>query len=377
MERGELGYWVGFNIASGIGPVRFRQLRLHFGSLVEAWNAPPEELRRAGLAGRAIQGIITAREKLSLEEELEKVERAGARVITWEDQEYPPRLKHIQRPPPVLYVRGELLPDDEWSVAVVGTRSRTDYGREVTWRLVQGLVKSELTIVSGLARGIDSIGHQAALAAGGRTVAVLGSGVDVIYPREHTKLAEEIVQSGAVISECPVGTAPEARNFPARNRIISGMSLGTLVVEAPRGSGALITARWALEQGREVFAVPGSIFHPGSFGTNELIMGGGAKLVLSVRDILEELGPEVMLGAVREEEAPPVGQMALPQTGEREDDLLKHISYAEPQHIDDIGRASGLSIAEVSGLLTLLELKGLVRQVGPMRYVRGQVVVVE
>jgi len=377
MEREELGYWVGFNIASGIGPVRFRQLKLYFGSLAEAWNAPSEELRRAGLDGRAIQGLIAAREKLSLEEELEKIERAGARAITWEDQEYPPRLKHIQRPPPVLYVRGRLLPEDEWSVAVVGTRNHSDYGQEATWRLVQGLVKSELTIVSGLARGIDSIGHQAALRAGGRTVAVLGSGVDVIYPREHTKLAGEIAQSGAVISECPMGTAPEARNFPARNRIISGMSLGALVVEAPRGSGALITARLALEQGREVFAVPGSIFHPGSFGTNELIMGGGAKLVLSVRDILEELAPEVMLGMEREEEAPPVGQIVLPQTSEREDDLLKHISHAQPQHIDDIGRASGLSMPEVLGLLTILELKQLVREVGPKRYVRAQAVVAE
>ena len=359
MDRDELAYWVGFNVVSGIGPVRFRALRRHFPDLREAWEAEHGELRRAGLDQRAIASLLRARETLSLEEELDKIQRAGARAITWEDEEYPPRLQHIYAPPPVLYIKGRLRPEDEWALAVVGTRRPTPYGRAATRRLVESLARHGIAVVSGLAWGIDTEGHSAALSAGGRTIAVLGSGIDVIYPSEHRHIAERIVEHGAVISECPMGTAPAGKNFPARNRIISGMSLGTLVVEAPRGSGALITAQYALQQGREVFAVPGSIFNPASDGTNRLIQNG-AKLVLSIEDILEELNLVAMTAAEEVRKVVPAS--------EEEALLLEHLSI-EPVHIDEMSRASGMAAAQVSSTLTLMELKGLVREVGGMCYV--------
>jgi len=360
MDRDELGCWVGFNIVSGIGPLRFRALQQRFPSLRAAWEAPPEELKQAGLDQRAIANLQRAKDKLNLEEELERVERAEARVITWEDKEYPPQLEHIYAPPPILYIRGEIRPQDEWAVAVVGTRRPTAYGRAATQRLVQALVRHGLTIVSGLARGIDTEAHLACLEAGGRTIAVLGSGIDVIYPSEHRHIAARIAENGAIITECPVGTAPAGKNFPVRNRIISGMSLGTLITEAPERSGALITAGYALEEGREVFAVPGSIFSPQSFETNRLIQRG-AKLVATVEDILEELNLAAMA-------APEEMREVVPASGGMEEALLRHLS-GEPRHIDEVSRASGLAAAQVTGTLTLLELKGLVRQVGSMRYV--------
>lgn len=364
----ELAYWIGFNIVSGVGPVRFRALQRHFGDLKSAWEAGAEELQRAGLDRRTIANLLAAREKISLAEEVEKVTRMGARAITWDDDEYPPRLRHISRPPPVLYMKGEMLPEDEWALAVVGTRRATAYGVEATRRLAGGVARSGLSIVSGLARGIDSQAHIAALEAGGRTIAVLGSGIDVIYPWENRRLARRIVEQGAIITECPVGTAPEGRNFPPRNRIISGISLGALIAEAPRSSGALITAHHALDQGREVFAVPGSIFRGTSTGTNELIQRGEAKLVLSVGDILEELNPSVLLGTVEEREE---AREIVPES-EVELTLLGNLSAEEPTHIDEIGRASGLAIAEVTSTLTMMELKGFVRQIGNMRYILTQ-----
>jgi DNA processing protein len=352
-------YWVGFNIVRGIGPMKFRALLDHFGNLEEAWYADAQELKEAGLDQRAIENLMAVRSKISLDEEMERIERQGARVLTWDDPAYPPRLLNIYNPPPVLYVKGEILAQDQWAVAVVGTRGATVYGKEAARQIAGDLARNRITIVSGLARGIDSEAHRAALDAGGRTIAVLGSGVDIIYPTESRKLAQAIAEQGALVSEYALGTPPEASNFPPRNRIISGLSLGVVIVEAGERSGALITADFALEQGREVFAVPGDIFRKKSMGTNKLIQQG-AKAVLSVEDILEELNLTMVTQQAE--------VRAIVPENETEATLLEYIT-AEPIHIDELGRKSGLPIAQVSSTLALMELKGVVRQVGGMNYV--------
>ncbi len=352
-------YWVGFSSVRGIGPMKFRALLNHFGDLEEAWHADARELKEAGLDQRALSNLMTARSTISLDGEMEKIERQGAKVLTWDDPAYPPRLLNIYNPPPVLYVKGEILEEDQWAVAVVGTRGATVYGKEAARRIAGGLARNGLTIVSGLARGIDSEAHRAALDAGGRTIAVLGSGVDVIYPAESRKLAQAVIERGAMVSEYAMGTRPEASNFPPRNRIISGLSLGVVIVEAGERSGALITGDFALEQGREVFAVPGNIFRKKSMGTNKLIQQG-AKPVLSVEDVLEELNL-TMVSQQAEVRA------VVPEN-ETEAALLEYIT-ADPVHVDEIGRKSGLPIAQVSSTLALMELKGMVRQVGGMNYV--------
>jgi DNA processing protein len=257
-------------------------------------------------------------------------------------------------------MRGSLTDADEWAVSVVGTRRPTPYGRQVAEELSHDLARNSICVVSGLARGVDSIAHRAALDAGGRTVAVLACGLDIVYPPEHSRLAREIVERGALVSEQPLGTEPRGDYFPRRNRIMSGLSLGVLIVEGDVKSGAMITARLALEQDREVFAVPGSIFSPQSRGTNSLIQEG-AKPVLRVEDVLEELNLTMVPQQMEMQEM-------MPAT-DTEAELLRHISR-EPVHVDEVCRGSGLPIATVSSVLAMLELKGLVRQMGPMSYVR-------
>jgi len=354
----ERKYWVGFNMVPGIGPARVRALLATFGSLREAWHAPPDALREAGLDRRSLESLLAFREQVDLDQEMERLTRAQVQVLTWEDEAYPPRLRHIYNPPPVLYVRGTLVPEDEWAVAVVGTRRPTAYGREVARVLAGELAQQGITIVSGLAVGIDAEAHRAALEAGGRTIAVLGSGFRHLYPAQHRSLARRIVEQGAVITEYPLDIRPEPVNFPPRNRIISGLSLGVVVVEAGRTSGALITARFAAEQGREVFAVPGPIFNRPSEGTNRLIQEG-AKAVTCVQDILEELD----LTRVAEHQQ---AREVLP-TSELEERILACLAET-PLHVDDIVRRTRLDTAEVMSTLTLMELKGLVRQVGHMEY---------
>jgi DNA processing protein len=339
--------------------MKFRALLNHFGDLEEAWRADARELKAAGLDRRALSNLMTARSTISLDEEMGKIERQGARVLTWDDPAYPPRLLNIYDPPPVLYVKGEILEEDQWAVAVVGTRGATVYGKEAARRIAGGLARNGLTIVSGLARGIDSEAHRAALDAGGRTIAVLGSGVDIIYPAEGRRLAQAVVERGALVSEYAIGTPPEAGNFPPRNRIISGLALGVVIVEAGERSGALITADYALDQGREVFAVPGNIFRKKSKGTNNLIQQG-AKPVLSVEDVLEELNLTMVSQQAE--------VRAIVPENETEAALLEYIT-ADPVHVDEIGQKSGLPIAQVSSTLALMELKGMVRQVGGMNYV--------
>ena len=289
MDVKEMKYWVAFSRMPQLGRAKFLLLERHFDSLSDAWRAPASDLQAAGLDSKNARRVATRRPTIDPDAELGRLAETDVRAITWHDPDYPPRLKEIYDLPPVLYVRGELLPDDERSVAVVGTRRPAAYGREVAYRLAYDMARAGVTIVSGLARGIDAIAHRAAFEAGHRTIAVLGCGVDVMYPREHSKLASEIIENGALRSEHPLGVRPDAKNFPRRNRIMSGMTLGTVVAEAGDQSGALITARLALEQDREVFAVPGNIFAPTSLGTNRLIRDSAAKLVSGYKDILEEL----------------------------------------------------------------------------------------
>ncbi|NOZ26991.1 MAG: DNA-protecting protein DprA [Chloroflexi bacterium] len=355
----DLGYWVGFNRVHGIGPHRLRALLDYFGDIESAWHAPADALRRAGLDRRSLENLLTTRSTLSLDDEIARIERAGVQVLTWESPDYPRNLLQIYDPPPVLYVRGELTPEDEWAVAVVGTRRASAYGREAARRLSEDLARNRVTVVSGLARGIDAVAHRAALEAGGRTIAVLGSGVDVIYPPEHRRLAQSIAENGAILSEYPLGTRPEGGNFPPRNRIISGLSKGVIIVEAGVRSGALITADFAAEQGRDVFAVPGSIFQRGSVGTNRLIQEG-AHPVLSASDVLEALNLEQI--------AEQAEMRAVVPSDPAEERLMAHLG-ADPVHVDDLAQAAGLPISVVSSTLALMELKGMVRQVGGMNYV--------
>lgn len=352
-------YWIGFNLVKGIGPVKVRRLVDHFGDLEAAWRASLAALAAAGLDRRSIENLHQVRAGRALDDALLQIERLGVQVLTWDDDDYPRNLRVIAQPPPVLYFWGTLTPGDEWAVAVVGTRHGTPYGREAARELSAALAANGVTVVSGLARGVDAIAHKAALDAGGRTLAVLGSGIDQLYPPEHAPLAEAIARSGAVISDYALGTPPDSVNFPPRNRIISGLSKGVLVIEAGEGSGALITSDFAAEQGRDVFAVPGSIFQRAAQGTNRLIQQG-AKLVNSAADVLEELN----LTAVNEHRAARTG---LPADA-TEQRLLACLT-ADPVHIDEIGAQAGLPISQVSGALALMELKGLVRQVGGMHYV--------
>jgi len=356
----DLKYWVGFNIVPGVGPVRFRRLLEHFGEAPRAWQASASELARAGLDTKTAESVVATRQRLNLERELERLAQQEVQILTWEDAGYPRLLKEIHAPPLLLYVKGQLSLADDLAVAIVGTRRATTYGKEVTARLAGDLARNRVTVVSGLAKGIDALAHRATLDAGGRTIAVLGSGMDIIYPPEHARLAREIVERGALVTDYPLGTQPEAGNFPPRNRIISGLSLGTVIVEAGEGSGALITADYALEQNREVFAVPGNITSPRSRGCNRLIQRSGAKLVLDVADILEELNLTMA--------AQQLEMRALLPENEVEAALLQHIS-TEPVHVDEIGREAGLPIATVSSTLAMMELKGMVRQVGGMNYV--------
>jgi len=359
VSRQDIKYWVGYSLIPGIGRVRFAQLENAFGSLEAAWAAPAAELSHAGLDSRAVRAITSGRPGINLDAEMEQLDRYGVTVITYHDGGYPSRLREIYDYPPLIYIRGSLLPEDEWCLAVVGTRRSTTYGRQVAEELVADLAASGITIASGLARGIDTVAHRSALNTNGRTIAVFACGLDVVYPAENADLARSIITQGALISEYPLGTKPRAENFPRRNRIMSGMSLGVLVVEAGESSGAMITAGLALEQNREVFAVPGSILSPASRGTNHLIQEG-AKLVRQYTDILEELNLTVV---ARQREVRGI----IPASG-TESALLQQLT-AEPTHVDEVCRRSGLPVATVSSTLAMMELKGLVKQVAPMNYV--------
>jgi len=363
MPKSDTKYWVGFSLIPGVGRARFAKLESYFGTLEQAWQASPTQLQAAELETRVLQEIVDWRPRINLEAEMERLDRFGVAALTWKDPGYPARLKEIYDCPPLLYMRGQLLPQDEWCLAVVGTRRPTLYGKQVTQELVSELARRGVTIVSGLARGVDAEAHRAALEVGGRTLAIFACGLDIVYPSEHAHLAQQIMSQGALLSDYPLGTRPKAEHFPRRNRIMSGLSLGTLVIEAGDSSGALITAGRAVEQNREVFAVPGSILSPASRGTNRLIQDG-AKLVRSYTDVLEELN----LTARVQPQPEQLEMRELLPVDDTEAVLLKKLS-AQPTHIDEVCRESGLPISLVSSTMALLEIKGLVKQVGAMNYV--------
>ena len=352
-------YWIGFNLIKGIGAVRMQALLKHFGDLEVAWKAAPIDLARAGLGLKLIERIAQARQNVDLEKLWAKIEAQGIQILTWEDEAYPQRLKEIDQPPPVLYVRGDYLPDDLFAVAIVGTRRVTAYGRQITEELAAFLAANGITVISGLARGVDAVAHQTALKSGGRTIGVLGSGVDKIYPPEHRAMAEKMMEQGAILSDYAPGTPPDASNFPPRNRIISGLSLAVVVIEAGETSGALITAEFAAEQGREIFAVPGSILAPQSKGTNKLIQNGALPL-LSVHDLMQALN----LTRMGEQKA---ARKIIP--ADETEARLMNVLGEEPRHVAEIRNQTALPIEKVSATLALMELKGMVRQVGGMNYV--------
>lgn len=355
----EKKYWIGFTLVKGIGSVRFKQILSYFGDLSIAWQAPKEAFVEAGLPGRALENFLQIRKEINLDAVFDSILAKDIKVLTLKDKDYPKLLREIDQSPPVLYIRGSLLPEDEFAVALVGTRKVTSYGQQISRDTATYLAGHGITVVSGLARGVDGIAHQNALKAGGRTIAVLGSGVDVIYPPEHRMLADAIIENGAVISDYPLGTQPEGVNFPPRNRIISGLSLATIVIEAGERSGALITADFALEQGRDVFSVPGNVLSPVSKGTNRLIQNGAYPMV-SPQEVLDVLN---LSGVKNINKA----RQVLPGDA-TEKKIMAFLSF-EPVHIDEICNHAGLPVEQVSAALTMMELKGLVQHVGGMRYV--------
>jgi DNA processing protein len=379
MDDQELRHWVALGFVEDLGGAGCRRLLDHFGSPRDILAAPETELRRVPrISGKAAEAVRRFSDWKRVDEELEKAARSSVSLFPMTHPDYPGELRHLPDPPPLLYVRGTLR--EEPAVAVVGSRRATAYGKFMTDRIVREMARHGITVVSGMARGIDTAAHWGALRAKGRTVAVLGSGIDVVYPAENGELFERIQGSGAVVTEFPFGTPPLAANFPARNRIISGLSLGVVVVEAGEKSGSLITARLALEQGKEVFAVPGSIDSPSSRGTHRLIRQG-AKLVESIHDILEEIFPRILLSEVekqsvrkdrepsalsREESRP--GGAGGGETDRREEVLLR-ILKERPVHVDEMIQASGLDTKEVLSLLLSLELRGLVKQLPGKQFV--------
>jgi len=348
----------------GVGGARLRRLIQRFQTPSGVLAATTEELAAVAGINAEIADQILRSENLPFGDgQMQRLFESDFRLITFWDRHYPDLLKHIDDPPVILYVWGEFAPRDGFAVAVVGTRMPTSYGRQVTQKIVADLVAAGVTVVSGLARGIDTLAHTEVVKRGGRTIAVLGSGLDRLYPAENAELARAIAENGAVITECPFGSKPDAVNFPRRNRIISGLSLGTLVVEAREKSGALITANTALEQNREVFAIPGSIFSPQSRGCHELIKAG-AKIVSTVDDILEELPEQGELFARQE-----FVQTLPPDLSETEKCILDHLGQ-EPVHVDTLARATEISPAELATLLLQLEFQGYVRQLPGKHYVR-------
>jgi DNA processing protein len=348
-------------MVNGIGPARLDRLIARCGSVERAWHASLTDLAYAGIEPRWAEALFTTRKTVDLDAELDRAQRLGIQLIGREDPHYPAILQHIPSAPLMLYVRGELYPCDSLGVAIVGTRSPTHYGREATRRIASELARTGVTVVSGLAIGIDTVAHTAALDAGGRTIAVLPCGVDLVYPERNRGLAARILESGALISEFPIGTRPLPQLFPVRNRLISGIARGVVVTEARMGSGALITVDYALEQGRDIFAVPGPIYSTTSEGPHQLIRNG-AGLVTGAGDVLDALGVSDT-GATREALA------ELPD--EPIERALLGMVTREPCHIDRLCLESQLPIEQVSATLALLELKGFVRQVGPMEFVRA------
>lgn len=357
--------WIGLNMIPGLGSARIKKLLGHFGSPESIFGSVQDELMKVPGIGKESAGRITDfNPEKEVGKELLLAEKKKVKIITLQDEEYPPRLREIFDPPLVLYVRGALLPEDENAVAIVGTRYPSFYGKVVAEDLGKKLSERRVTVVSGMARGIDTASHRGALCGGGRTAAVLGCGVDVCYPPENARIMDSIAEKGAVVSEFPMGTPPDKGNFPRRNRIISGMSMGVIVVEAAQKSGSLITASLALEQGRDVFAVPGKVDSPKSMGTNGLIKEG-AKLVHDVDDVIEELLPGMKFDGW--EKAPEGAERLSPD----EDMVFSRLS-SEPVHVDSLCGDINLPPSKVSSILMMLEVKGLVKQLPGKQFAKNK-----
>ena len=357
-------FWLGLQLIPNFGIVRTSQLLARFESAEALWREPDNSLLRLDLPPKLLRQFCESRRSIDLEREMDAVAQAEAALVTLEDDEYPALLRQLSTRPLLLYVRGQLGAADEKRLAVVGTRKASKYGWDIANQLALELASQGIAIVSGLAQGIDAAAHRGALAAGGRTIAVVGTGIDTIYPRANADLAAEIEAKGAIISEMPLGSKPLAKHFPQRNRLISGMSLGVLVAEAPARSGALNTVSHALEQGREVFAVPHNVFSLSGRGGNQLIQEG-AKLVAEVEDILDELDVSHVKAQTR------IQTEKLQPANDTENAILQQLS-ADPIHVDLIVRATQLPTATVTSTLTMLELKGLAESAGPMQYCRAQ-----
>jgi DNA processing protein len=381
-------YWLALRRAHGVGPRTCKLLIEKFGTPEKIFQLNADEVAAAGVPRNTAQNIAQFRDFEPLEKELCELPNLGARLVKWTDADYPPNLRQIADPPPFLFVRGAAQMTDANCIAIVGARAGSDIGRRMAQRLALELAAKGFTVVSGLARGIDGEAHQGALDAHGKTIAVLGCGVDVIYPPEHRKLADAIIEGGgALISELPIGMQPLAENFPTRNRILSGLCLGVVIVEAAEKSGSLITARMALEQDRQVFAVPGSPLSGKTRGSNRLLKEG-AKLVECVEDVIEELAPQ-MIGprVATRTSSPPIEAVASPITsnigvgvvvapvndtveGVKTQDsavdeltmVLNNLKQSERLHVDSIIESSGLNAQTVLRLLLELELEGRVTQ---------------
>lgn len=354
----ELPYWVSTSAIPGVGTATFNYLLKHFKTLKKLWEADSKAIEKLKLDAKTRESILEFRAKVEPKVYLDTVYERGIKVVSLLDRDYPANLRQISDAPSVLYYKGSLFPSDDLAVAVVGSRFATVYGRQITENFVIELVNAGLTIVSGLARGIDSFAHKAALDAGGRTIAVLGNGVDLVYPPENKNLSERIVQNGALVSEFPLGFPSVPSNFPVRNRIISGLSLGVLVTEAAVDSGSLITAGQAAEQGREVFAVPGPVNSKMSEGANNLIKEG-VHVATSVDDILGVLDIERkqrQLETINHKQK--TGK--LDKTEKKILDLLD----GQSKHIDKIVQESGLRIDKISAALSLMEMKGMIKNYG-------------
>lgn len=359
------------NCIPDIGFIRFNNLIKRFGAVKDIFSATKAELEKVEQIGPKVSSaIINCDKDKALGREMKLVERCGAKVISYFDSGYPANLKEIYDPPIVLYVKGAFTDEDGYSIGIVGSRRASRYGLQTAQRLGCELAERGFTVVSGLARGIDAAGHKGALKAKGRTIAVLGSGLSNIYPEEHMKLADEIAKAGAVVSEFPMATEPYKDNFPRRNRIISGLSLGVIVVEAAKNSGALITTDFALEQGRELFAVPGQAQAATASGTNMLIRQG-AKLVESADDVIEELGDMIkgrMKAAASEGRGEKMSKTAS-ALNRTEAKIFETLSDA-PVSIDEIVDETELPVTEAMSCLTKLELKGIVARLPGKSYVR-------
>lgn len=356
------------SLVPGVGPKLHQALLRHFGTAAAVLSASPGQLQSVpGIGSKLSRVIARSRSEIDVEAELARCQAHGVTILTPDQESYPNSLAQIHDPPGVLFVRGSIKPVDALAIAIVGSRHATAYGKLQAERIAGALVRAGFTIVSGLARGIDAAAHRGAMAAGGRTIAILGSGVLNIYPPEHVDLAEQIIGAGAVASEAPLGAPPLAGAFPQRNRIISGLALGTIVIEASSQSGALITARHAAEQGREVFAIPGPIDSGLSRGCHALIRDG-ARLIESAEDVLEELGP--FAEPIPTGKGPPIEHPAELSLNEIERTILSAISNGASS-IDEVVRASQLPVSQILATMSALEMRKLVRRLGGNRIARA------